>query len=443
MDIFAMRAVLQGIVWIAVYLALVLTPLIVLLAGDPPRGGGFVWDVAMAFGFAGLTMMVVQFFLTARFRRATAPYGIDVIYFFHRYLAVIALLLVLAHASILVADNPALAQAVDPFVAPGHLFAGVVSAAAMLAVVATSLWRKQLGLRYEGWRIAHVVLAVVAVALAIAHVDGVGYYAASPWMRALSLLMVTAWVAVVLHVRLVRPWRLGRRPYRVVSVGAERGDAWTIAVEPVAHGGFGFQPGQFSWLTLRGSPFAMKEHPFSMSSAPNGSGRLEFTVKELGDFTRTVGRIAPGETAYVDGPYGAFTVDRHPARGYVYVGGGIGMAPVMSMLRALAAREDRRPHLLFMANSRWERATFREAVARLQGRLDLRVVHVLEEPPENWTGEVGYVTREILDRHLPRERCDLEYFICGPKPMIAAVERALYGLGVPFTRFHSELFDLV
>lgn len=438
-----MSAVVQGIAWIAVYLTLVLMPLVVLLAGDPAPGGGFAWDVAMALGFAGLTMMGVQFFLTARFRRATAPYGIDLIYFLHRYLAVIALLLVLVHALVAVVDNPAFVQAFNPFVAPRHLFSGVLSAVALLALVASSLWRKQMRFEYDAWRIAHAVLAVGALLLAIVHVEGVGYYVASPWMRVLGFGMVSVWAAVVVQVRLVRPWRLGRRRYRVASVTAERGDAWTVAVEPLGHTGFPFEPGQFAWLTLRHSPFAMKEHPFSMSSAPDARGRLEFTIKALGDFTRTVDGIAPGETAYVDGPYGAFSVDRHRAPGCVYVGGGIGMAPIMSMLRALAARGDRRPHVLFMANSRWERATFREAVTSLEDRLDLRVVHVLEEPPEGWAGEVGYVTREMLDRHLPPERRELEYFICGPTGMIAAVERALYGLGVPLGHFHSELFDLV
>jgi predicted ferric reductase len=438
-----MRAVLQGIAWIAVYLALVTAPLVVLLAGDPRPGGGFAWDFAMALGFAALAMMGVQFFLTARFRRATAPYGIDLIYFFHRYLAVIALVLVLAHAFIVIVEVPAFVQALNPLVAPRYLFSGVLSSAALIALVSSSLWRKRIGLPYDAWRVAHVVLAVAAVAFAIGHVEGVGYYVASPPARLLWAVIVSTWLAVLLYVRLLKPWLLHRRPYRVASVTQERGSSWTVAVEPLGHSGFAFEPGQFSWLTLRHSPFAMREHPFSMSSAPQVGGRLEFTVKELGDFTRTVGQIAPGETAYVDGPYGAFSVDRYRARRYVFIGGGIGMAPVMSMLRALAARGDRRPHLLFMANSVWERATFREAVARLEERLDLSVVHVLETPPQGWTGETGYLTQEILDRHLPVERGALEYFICGPKPMIEAVERALYGLGVPLGRFHSELFDLV
>jgi ferredoxin-NADP reductase len=116
---------------------------------------------------------------------------------------------------------------------------------------------------------------------------------------------------------------------------------------------------------------------------------------------------------------------------------------MMSMLRALAGRDDRRPHLLITANSRWERITFREAAHALQAQLDLRIVHALEEPPPGWDGVVGYLTPEVLSRYLPPDRVSREYFLCGPPAMIAAVEQALYRLGVPLSRSHTELFDLV
>jgi NAD(P)H-flavin reductase len=85
----------------------------------------------------------------------------------------------------------------------------------------------------------------------------------------------------------------------------------------------------------------------------------------------------------------------------------------------------------------------RETISELASHLDLRVVHVLSEPPPGWEGESGYVRTDLLDRHLPANRHELEYFVCGPEPMIAAVERSLYELGVPLSRAHSELFDLV
>lgn len=438
----AMRNVLEGLFWLTAYLALVLLPLWILMI-DPPPGLGFWWDFALAAGFAALSMLCVQFVLTARFRRATAPYGIDIIYFLHRDLAVVALLFVVAHACILLAQNPAFLATFDPRRAPGHMFSGAAATGVLFLLVLSSLCRKQLRLEYDLWRIAHAVLAVAAVLLALIHVTGASYYLSAPWKRTVWTGIVAGWASCGLHARVVRPWRLSRRPYRVTDIEEERGSAWTLTLEPVGHAGFAFLPGQFAWVTLRASPFAMKEHPFSISSAPQAGGRLQFTIKELGDFTRTVRTIRPGETAHVDGPYGALTIDRHPAPGYVFIGGGIGMAPLMSMMKALAERGDSRRHVLFMANGSRERATFWEAVEQLSGRLNLYVVHVLEEPPAGWSGERGRVTREVLERHLPENRQSLEYFLCGPRPMIAAVERALHELGIPLARFHSELFDLV
>jgi len=430
--------------WIAIYLGLVLGPIVVLLIGPSPPGLGFWWDLSMALGFAGLAMMGVQFVLTARFRHATAPFGVDIVYYFHRYIGIVLLLIVIAHPVLVIADNPATLAFLNPFAGPWYMRAGVISVVALIGVVIASLWRKSLGLAYEPWRVTHTALSVAAVALAIVHIEGVQYYVASPWPRLLWRVFALSVVAVVGYVRVVRPWRLRTRPYRVTEVARERGDAWTLTLAPERHQGFAFQPGQFAWLTLGGSPFLMREHPFSFSSSPElPGGRVQFTIKELGDFTRTIGAVAPGTVAFVDGPYGAFTIDRHPAPGYVFVAGGIGIAPMMCMLRTLADRGDRRPLLLVYAYRRWERMTFREAIADLESRLNLTVVFVLEEPPDQWHGERGWITRELLDRHLPEDRLRRHVFVCGPEAMTQAVERQLRGLRIPAAHVHSELFELV
>lgn len=434
---------LRGAFWIGLYLALVLAPLFAMVIGPVPPGRGFWWEFGIAVGFAATAMMGIQFALTARFRRATAPYGIDIVYYFHRYLALVTVAVILAHPLGLLVAEPALAGLLDPRDAPWHLTAGTVSVLVVLLLVGASLARKRLRIRYEVWRWTHGLLAVAAVGLALVHIQGVGYYVGVPWKRALWSVIVATWVGLLIWVRVLKPWRLRRRPYRVTSVTPERGDAWTLAVEPVDHPGLRFEPGQFAWVTVGRSPFSMTEHPFSIASSPAPDGRLAFTIKELGDFTRTVGRIPPGERVYLDGPYGAFTVDRHPAPGYVFVAGGIGIAPLMSMLRAMADRNDRRPVLLVYAYRRWERLTFREELEALQSRLALRVVFVLAEPPEGWGGETGLVRADLLDRHLPPNRRELQYFVCGPVPMIEVVERALHRLGVSRARVHAELFDLV
>ncbi len=438
------RLIAQGVLWLVLYILLIMLPVALLLLPPRPQGSGFWYDFSLALGFAATTMMGVQFALTARFHHATAPYGIDIVYSFHRHLAVVGTILVLAHPIILIVINPALLHLLQPRHVPSHMLAGIGSIVCLLALVASSLWRKQLRLHYDGWRIAHAVLAVAAVGLALLHIEGVSYYIGEPRKHALWLVLVGSWLLLVLRTRLVKPWLLSRWPYRVVAVERDAPEVWTLTLEPDGHRGIEFEAGQFAWLTLAGSPFAMHEHPFSIASSPVAAPRLQFTIKELGDFTRTIGNTPVGAIAYVDGPYGAFSMDRYPeAPGYVLIAGGIGIVPMVSMLRALADRGDQRPLWLIGANSRLERVALRDVVSTLALRLNLRVIPVLEEPPANWQGEVGYLTADVLNRCLPAQRDRLEYFVCGPTPMIHLVEHGLYSLGVPMARFHTELFDLV
>ncbi len=433
----------RGVFWSVFYLALVTAPLFALLLGPMPEGSGFWTDLSLALGYAGMAMMAVMFMLTARFHQATAPFGIDLIYYFHRLTALAAFLFVLAHPVILVAEEPALLSFLRPGFIPWHLGSGVCSFLLLAALMATSLWRKSLGIHYDGWRLGHMMLAVAAMVLAAAHIAGTGHFSAVPWKRGLWVVIALSCVIVILYVRVVRPLQMIRRPYRVKHVIAEAGSAWTLVLLPEGHGGFRFLPGQFAWLTLWSSPFAMKEHPFSISSSAQTTGELHFTIKELGDFTRRVKTVTPGTVAYLDGPYGSFSVDRLPAAGYVFVAGGVGIAPIMSMLRTLDQRNDSRPLMLFYAYHTLERMTFREELESLSDRINLHIVWVLSEPPADWQGERGFLREEIFARHLPANKGTREYFVCGPTPMIEVVEWALSRQGIPLARIHSELFDLV
>lgn len=430
--------------WLAAYLAAVVVPLFALLPDMATPGAGFAWDFAMALGYAALAMLGVQFALTARFRRATAPFGIDLIYYFHRYLAVFALLIALVHYGVLKAVFPAVLGAADPRLASVHMTAGRVALALFALLVVSSLLRQRLRVEYDFWRWTHALVAAVAFALALWHMLAAGRYLDTAWKEALWAGYGAFWLALIGWVRVVRPWRVARDPYRVVGVRPERGRVFTLVLEPLSGRLLQFRPGQFGWLTLRASPFALKEHPFSIASSAEHGGRVELSIKELGDFTRTIPHVQPGETAYFDAPYGAFSCDLLPkARGYVFIAGGIGIAPMLSQLRTLADRGDRRPHLLFYGSRSWERVALREDVEALRSRLELKVVHVLHEPEDGWLGERGMVTLEVLARHLPCPHEGYEFLMCGPTPMTRSVERSLAALGVPAARVHSEIFDWV
>jgi len=439
-----MNPVFSAIGWLTGYLALVFAPLLTLLIGPVPPASGFWWDFSMALGFAGMALLGLQFLLTARFRRASAPFGIDIIYYFHRFLAIIGFALIISHLLILWIGYPKALGTSNPIVAPGYMTAGRVAMVLFAVIIATSLWRKQLRIEYDHWRLWHAIIATVAFLIAMLHIEGVGYYINAPIKRVLWTTFTLFWILLIIYVRLIKPARLHMTPYRVAEVRPERGRVWTLVLKPDGHSGLRFSSGQFAWLTLGDSPFRLKEHPFSFASSAEHGEVLEFTIKEVGDFTKSIKNRKPGEIAYLDGPYGVFSAERYPkSPGFVFIAGGVGIAPIMSMLRTLADRGDQRPMLLIYGNQDWERVTFREELEDLQKRLTLQVVHVLTEPPTDWVGERGYINQELLSKYLPDQCSDLEYFICGPAPMRKAVERGLHGLQLSVKRIHSELFDLV
>jgi len=436
----------QAALWIGVYLVLVLAPVFVLLADPSPPSGPFGIELSVALGFASLGMMGMQFLLTARFRHAAAPFGTDILYYFHRYLGYLILAVLAVHAGVFVVEDPAVLAGLDPSSLSRPLALGVAAFLAAAILVASSVGREALGLRYEGWRILHAVLAVVAVGGGLLHALDYGTHTSTVWARTFWTAYGVAGVALLAFVRVVKPWRARREPWRVTENRDEAGDTVTLALEPVGHEGMSYRAGQFAWLTLGDSPFAMAEHPFSFSSTPGDAPRVEFTIQAVGDFTRRAVDAEEGAVAYLEGPHGIFTVEDHPAPGYVFLAGGIGIAPIMSILRDRAKRGDDRPFLLLYATRTAEGAVFRDELDRLSRELELRVVHVVEEPPPDWQGPEGLIDAELLDRHLPGEpgeRARRHYFMCGPEAMQSALEKQLEALGVDSSHVHTEIFHWV
>jgi predicted ferric reductase len=434
-----------GFGWLLLYLLVGLTPLVVAVTVNPPPARDFWLEFSVALGFVGLAMLGVQFAIVSRFSTVNAPYGLDVVLNFHREFSFVAFAFVLAHPAIIVIRDPDLLHLLNPVTAHWTARFGLISVAALIALIVSSVWRKRLGIRYEVWRITHGLLAVTVVVAALVHIERVGYYVAGPWKRGFWIAMSAVFLVLLVNVYFIQPLRLRNRPWEVVSVERERGDSWTLRIRPVGHGGVRFAPGQFAWIRVNRSPFAIREHPFSFSSTAEitGDESIAFTIAEAGDFTSRIGALRPGDRVYVDGPYGVFSFERNEGPRFVFVAGGIGISPVMSMLRTLADRGDKRPCLLVYGNPTWEDVTFREELEALRQRLDLTIVHVLEQPPEGWSGETGFVDAEILERHLGEHPQRARFFLCGPPPMMEALLAALDQLGVPDRHIDLEVFNLV
>ena len=145
----------------------------------------------------------------------------------------------------------------------------------------------------------------------------------------------------------------------------------------------------------------------------------------------------------MDGPYGSFSLDDpNTKNGLVLLAGGIGIAPIMSILYTLSEQGDTRPVYLFNGNYNEESILFKKDLDRLDQCMNLTIFHVLEKPanPEKYLQ--GFISRQILEDHLPPNRKDLFYFVCGPLPMIKAMDAHFMALGIPRNRINTEKYEM-
>jgi predicted ferric reductase len=426
--------------WLFIFILLSLVPLIVALAGNIPGYRGFWTELGVALGFLGFGMMGLQFVFSGRFRKIAPTYGMDNILQFHRETGIFAVIFVLAHPVINLISNPEFIEYLDPGVNFMRAIALYFVSVFLVLILATSLWRITFKLDYERWRLVHGFLSLAILFIGTVHAIQVSHYLGPFWKKAVIGASFLTYGYLVLHTRLVRPWFNRKKPYRVISGNRERGDCWTLKVEPAGHKRLDFICGQFVWITIGPTPFSLQQHPFSIASSARDKA-LSFTTKETGDFTSSWKNVKPGTKVFLEGPFGSFV----PEKGYnlFLIMGGIGITPAMGMLRTMKDSQDPRAVVLIYANLTGRVSPSGKNLEELAGEINLKLVHLLEKPPEGWEGETGLVTRDLLKKHMPDNPENFMFFICGPNPMMDITEISLRELGIDWRHIYSERFEII
>ncbi len=429
--------------WILAVLTSTVVPLRVLAILPPgARAGG--WRVAsLATALVAASLLLAAVVLPSRLRLVTSYLGVERLLRQHRLLALVGTGLVLAHVVFVVCHAGFGVFALGG--APPRVWAATAATLALALLVVSGLSRQRRRPRYEGWRLAHVLLANVFLIGTALHVywlaDLTRYEAARSWF----LLLAAGIASLTCYRWLWRPVRARRRSYVVEEVTGSSASTVTLVLRAKGHTGTRFRPGQFAWLKVGDSPFVFEEHPFTIASPATAPWRKEFTIKALGDFSELVAGLRPGRKVHLDGPHGAFTVDGLRSDGFVFIATGVGITPMLSMLRTLADRGDQRPMVLVVAGRTADDMLHRQDCGAWSQQLNLRVVEVLKEPPEAWEGHAGRLDEEVLESALPqrRTRWHRDYFICGPGSMVKSTTQLLAQWGVSERRIHTELFDVV
>jgi len=428
--------------WLTLFFVLVVAPLFLAAIGHQEESRGFWVEFGVGLGFVGLAMMGLQFVLTARYSRIGAPFGLDELLQFHAQAGYIAWIFILGHFIILFIADSEFHKFLDPSVNFPRAVALFSVLIAVTALIVLTHWREKFGIIYEWWRASHGVLALFVVFVGTVHILQVGFYISELWQQVLWVGLSLAAMGMLLHNRVIRPFQMKKRPYKVASVTEEVPTIWNLELEPEGHEGFTFEAGQFAWVTFGDTPFKLQQHPFTVSSSPTVKDRIRFTIKELGDFTSEIPNLEIGSRAFIEGPYGNFTFSDDDQVHNIFIVGGIGITPAISMLELLKDMNDKRKVTLIYGTPSKEKTAFLRDLERLSDQINLEVVLVLEDPPENWQGESGFITEEIMKRHIPNKYDTCEFFICGPPPMMDVAEGTLAEWGVPVHKINSERFNI-
>lgn len=435
-----------GAIRIIIYVLIITLP--VCLATWLGKGGeGVINDVARNLGLMGFMILMLQPVIAARIRWIERAFGLDILIRFHKHIAVAAASLLLLHPLLLSLGHGSW-QLLIGLNLPWYIWVGKGALVLVLVHVLVSLYQGKIGLTFEKWRLGHDLMAPAILVFIFLHSWYAGDDLDLASMKGLWVVMAITAAGVFLFHTLVRPVFLRRHPYRVEEVVQETENVWTVKlIPPPGRLIEEYLPGQFHFLTFfRDRTLPIEEHHWTISSSPTQKDFISSTIKESGDFTATIGKTRVGDTAAVHGPFGRFSYALHPEeRDLVFLAGGIGITPIMAMIRHMRDLGDTRSVMLLYANRSQDQIVFRDALDRIAkgGRPRLTVVHVLSRPENNWTGETGHVDGRMIEKYCGPGLENKVFYVCGPPGMAESILKALDQRGVSKRRIRQEIFSFI
>jgi predicted ferric reductase len=424
--------------WIA-FALLLLTPIAVWATARPldSRFSSTAATLGSLANITGLTAVAAfagNLIIAGRLKPVARLFGgLEAVYAAHRRVAVPVLALVVTHAT-LAAGRAAQDSASDAL----RLFLPASGWAVFVGTIALACMASALGLTFFA-RLSHERFVAVqralgvTFAIAAAHALGVpGTRSSTGLLVALAVLTALA-IAAFAYRALLATLLVRRHRYVVAAVNRLDDSIVEIRLEPVGKG-ITFMPGQFIFVSFRSGAVGREPHPYSIASAP-GNGTLDIVVKALGDHTAALKVLPPGTRADIEGPYGTFSYLNVPNVRQIWIAGGIGVTPLLSMARNLdgtAGEID-----FFYCTEGPEHAHFiDELYAKADRHPQFRVVPIRSR-------SLGRISaQDIIGVSRPIEH-DAAILICGPPAMNANLARQFIERGIPRSQVYFEDFSFL
>lgn len=381
----------------------------------------------------GTLALVVTIVLSARLRLVeSAAGGLDRVYRFHHWLGATAFALLAFHPTLLawrVADVSwrRAGELWYPEAGDWVLTAGQIALYAMTVAMILTVYVQ---LRHQALVWVQRILGIAFLPAAYHVVRTTGDVRTDDALRVYMILILAVGLfALAFHTffgRLVTR----RYHYTLESLRPLGGGVTELRLRPRGRA-VPFVPGQFGFLRFRREPIGGEPHPFSFAGPPHAT-EARFVIKDLGDYTHHIGEVRPGAEGLIDGPYGRFSHRFVRGRRQVWIAGGIGIAPFLSMAATLpGSRYD--VDLIYGFPDR-QHAPFLGELNQIAAVAPTLRIHTLDESTDGLLDAARIV--EMIGSLVDRE-----YLLCGPPDMMHTLRRQLADAGVPRANVHFEDFE--
>jgi ferredoxin-NADP reductase len=224
-------------------------------------------------------------------------------------------------------------------------------------------------------------------------------------------------------------------PYVLAEVIQETPDTKTYRLKPVAGGEvLAYKPGQFVQLHLTPDSEVKMSRSYSIASSPSTREHLDLTIKIQGTFPQFLKDLQPGHVFGLRGPLGHFYFDPATQPHIVLLGAGVGITPLMGMLRYHTHMKLPNKVTFIDVNKTEEDTIYRDELEQVHGKQNPNAQIVLSytrlAPEHPWKGERGRLNWDLITKHVP-EPLTKHYFICGPDQMNKDIKALLLEKGVP------------
>lgn len=369
-------------------------------------------------GIIGVFFLGILVLIGGGARFFDKKWGLPVVIFYHKILAVITLFIILIHPVTLFILKYFNAGSFSDIA----VLLGPIAFFVLVLVVISSLLRKKFP--YSLWIIIHR-FSILALAAGVYH-----SFALASWVKeyvVLSALVVAGAVLGVVGIilRILSMLLYPTAKSRIIQVEMNSPGVYNVVVEKPQ--GFQFTAGQFCIISFN-KPGLKNPHPFTISSSPDEK-HLVFTIKSMGKFTSQIHTLTPQDKVKIRGPFGVFTYRGNPS---TLIAGGVGITPFRSILGDLKEKEC--PPVTLLYGSRTEmNIIFHNWFSQ---NVPLQVVHILSQEEKQ-----GFLFGNIDEEYLktPAERGD-DFYVCGPPAMVKSIKKILGKLGVRRKRIYSEKF---